>query len=73
MTVRYPELICHNGYEIVDTDGDDEDHCEIKLKLNEAKNDEDSEWVFSLSKRSRGVLPPCWLSRSLLNVRGSAC
>jgi hypothetical protein len=47
---------------------DDEDHGEIRLKLIQVRDEMDSEWVFSLSKRSRGVLPPCWLTSSLLKV-----
>ncbi|KAG0553715.1 hypothetical protein KC19_12G033600 [Ceratodon purpureus] len=65
---RYPELVCHNGYEIVTIQGDNKDHCEIRLKLIQGRNELDSEWMFSLSKRSRGVLPPCWLTSSLLKV-----
>lgn len=64
---RYPELICHAGYEIISV-LEDEDRCEVKLKLLQGRDKADAQFVFSLSKRSRGVLPPCWLTDSLLKL-----
>ncbi|CAK9859064.1 unnamed protein product [Sphagnum jensenii] len=72
---RYPLLIDHQGYKIVSRKesvqgrGDDEalvSVSEIRLEVKGKDKGTTSGWVFHLSKCTRGRLPACWLTNSLL-------
>jgi len=72
---RYPLLIDHQGYKIVSRKESVQGRgdykalvsvSEIRLEVKEKDKGTTSGWVFHLSKCTRGRLPACWLTDSLL-------